>query len=48
MKPDVKALEDGIERRVWWLKANYAIKPIAEQALGSNRTILCRNGLLRR
>ena len=30
------------------LKSNYAIKPIAEQALGSNRTISCRNGLLRR
>ena len=29
-------------------KSNYAIKPIAEQALGSNRTISCRNGLLRR
>ena len=27
---------------------NYAIKPIAEQALGINRTISCRNGLLRR
>ncbi len=27
---------------------NYAIKPIAEQALGSNRAISCRNGLLRR
>ena len=30
------------------LKSNYAIKPIAEQALGSNRTTSCRNGLLRR
>ena len=30
------------------LKSNYEIKPIAEQALGSNRTISCRNGLLRR
>ena len=30
------------------LKSNYAIKPIAEQALGLNRTLSCRNGLLRR
>ena len=28
--------------------SNYAIKPIAEQALGTDRTLSCRNGLLRR
>ena len=30
------------------LTSNYAFKPIAEQALGFDRTIWCRNGLMRR
>ena len=36
--------EQSLKRR----KESYAIKPIAEQALGSNRTLSCRNGLTRR